>query len=361
MTRHRGWIYLLCFCCLSAFAQDNSPAGQSKAPLSVPISTVNRLITLDVVAADRTGQTLPGLQQQDFTLLDNKQPQKITAFHAVAGPTVDPPVEVILVVDEVNSSFHDVVIARQQIEKFLGQNSGELIRPVSIVFFTDSGATGTTPSRDAKAVIADLNQNEHGLRNTKRSQGIYGAVERLNLSLHTLGQIADYETPRPGRKLLVWISPGWTYLSSPRVEPLSSTDQQKLFHSVVAVSNGLRRARITLYNVNPLDPGSGVLKQYYKDFSKGVSTARDVRVGNLALQVLAYQSGGMVLNTSNDLAAEIATCVNDANAYYVLSFDGAAGDAPNEYHALEVKINKPGVEARTRSGYYAQPDQARMP
>jgi hypothetical protein len=86
MTRHRGWIYLLCFCCLSEFAQDNSSTGQSKAPLPVPTGTANHLITLDVVVADRTGQTLPGLQQQDFTLLDNKQPQKITAFHAVAGP-----------------------------------------------------------------------------------------------------------------------------------------------------------------------------------------------------------------------------------------------------------------------------------
>jgi VWFA-related protein len=277
------------------------------------------------------------------------------------APTVDPPVEVILVVDEVNTSFHNVVIAQQEIEKFLNQNSGELVHPVSLVFFTDSGATGTTPSRDAKALIADLNQNEHGLRNTKRSQGIYGAVERLNLSLHILGEIADYEAARPGRKLLVWISPGWTYLSGPRVEPLSSTDQQKLFHSVVAVSNGLRRARITLYNVNPLHPGSGVLKQYYKDFSKGVSSAKDVRVGNLALQVLAHQSGGLVLNTSSDLAAEIATCMNEANAFYVLSFDGAAGDTPNEYHALEVKIDKPGVQARTRSGYYAQPEQAHMP
>ncbi len=43
-------------------------------------------------------------------------------------------------------------------------------------------------------------------------------------------------------------------------------------------------------------------------------------------------------------------------AFYVLSFDGLPGDGPNEYHALEIKIDKPGLTARTRSGYYAQPE-----
>jgi hypothetical protein len=107
--------------------------------------------------------------------------------------------------------------------------------------------------------------------------------------------------------------------------------------------------------------GGGVLKSYYKDFLKGVKTANQVRVGNVALQVFAYQSGGLVLNTSNDLAGEIATCVHDANAFYILSFEGAIGGGPNEYHALEVTADKPGLEARTRSGYYAQPDQMHKP
>ena len=89
---------------------------------------------------------------------------------------------------------------------------------------------------------------------------------------------------------------------------------------------------------------------------KGVTAAKQVEVGNLGLQVLASQSGGLVLNSSNDLAGEIATCVNDANAFYILTFEGAAGDGPNEYHALEVNIDKPALEARTRSGYYAQPE-----
>jgi hypothetical protein len=78
-------------------------------------------------------------------------------------------------------------------------------------------------------------------------------------------------------------------------------------------------------------------------------------MGDVALQVLAAQSGGRVLNSSNDVAGEILACIADANASYILSFGSLAGNGPDEYHALDIKIDKPGLAARTRSGYYAQP------
>jgi hypothetical protein len=97
---------------------------------------------------------------------------------------------------------------------------------------------------------------------------------------------------------------------------------------------------------------------YYKGFLKGVKSGKQVELADLSLQVLAVQSGGRVLNSANDVAGEIATCIADIDAFYVLSFDGLPGDGPNEYHALEVKVDKPGLTARTRSGYYAQPEPA---
>jgi hypothetical protein len=139
------------------------------------------------------------------------------SFHAVEGTaTADPPVEVILLVDEVNTSFERVAFERDQIEQFLRRNGGELARPVSLVFLSDSGATiGKTSSQDGNAVIADLKQKESGLRTIGRSQGFYGASDRQQLSLHAIEQLADYEATKPGRKLVVWISPGWPLLSGP--------------------------------------------------------------------------------------------------------------------------------------------------
>ena len=80
-----------------------------------------------------------------------------------------------------------------------------------------------------------------------------------------------------------------------------------------------------------------------------------VQFGDLALQVLAIHSGGRVFNSNNDVAGEIASDVDDVRAFYVLTFEGLRGDGPNEYHALEIKLDRPGLKTLTRTGYYAQP------
>ncbi len=77
-------------------------------------------MALVMVVTDKSGRPVPGLKQQDFTLLDNKQPQKIVSFHAVEGgaTTPDPPVEVILLVDEVNASYTNVAFERKKSRSF---------------------------------------------------------------------------------------------------------------------------------------------------------------------------------------------------------------------------------------------------
>ena len=191
-TRSYRWICLLCIFVSSALAQQNGPARPAS---SAAVGASDHAITLDVVVTDKSGQPVRDLQQQDFTLLDNKAPQKITSFQEVQRPTAssDPPVEVILVIDQVNASFTNAGVERQAVEGFLKQNGGELVHPVSIVLFSDSGAAiGSTPTQDAKTLIAELNQSNNSLRTIGRSQGVYGAVDRLQLSLRTLGQLADY-------------------------------------------------------------------------------------------------------------------------------------------------------------------------
>jgi VWFA-related protein len=340
------WLSLLCFSLFAGFAQ-------------VPTSSKDRHITLDVVVTDKSGKPVPGLGQQDFTLLDNKQPQKILSFEAVRGgaATADPPVEVVLLVDEVNTNFTSVSFERAQIERFLKEGGGELPRPVSLAVLSDSGmALSNITTRDGNALATELNKNKAGLRTITRDQGVYGASDRIGLSLHALQELADYEAPRPGRKLVIWISPGWPLLSGPR-EELTDKDQQKLFNNIVGLSDRLRQARITLYSIDPLgqaDAG-GFRSSYYEEFVKGVKKSRQVQIGDLGLQVLSTQSGGRVLISNNDVAGEIATSIADANAFYVLTFEGLVGDGPNEYHSTEIKLDRPGLKALTRTGYYAQP------
>jgi VWFA-related protein len=326
-------------------------------PLIFAVSAFAQQMTLDVVVTDKSGKPVGGLTQQDFTLLDNKAPQKLLSFQAIQADADDPPVQVILLLDEVNTGFNSVAYERDQIERFLKRDGGQLARPMSFAFLTDSGLSfGNAVTRDGNALLADLNQNKSGLRTITRAQGFYGANDRLEICLRALQQLAGYETPRPGRKLVLWISPGWPLLSGPEIQ-LTQKSQQTFFANVVGLSDSLRRARITLDSIDPLgtSDAGGTRTIYYQAFLKGVKKPSQVQIGNLGLQVLAYQSGGRVLNSSNDVAGELATCVNDASFYYIVTFTAPAGDGPNEYHALEMKVDKPGLTARTRTGYYAQP------
>jgi hypothetical protein len=79
------------------------------------------------------------------------------------------------------------------------------------------------------------------------------------------------------------------------------------------------------------------------------------QVGEGASKVIATQTGGRVFTSDTDLRDAIASCIADANAYYILTLPAARADYTNEYYSLQVTVDKPGVTTRTRTGYYAQP------
>src|ERR1700683_932604 len=81
-------------CAVSISARQRSPVTQPSR------------IFLDVVVTPKSGPPVSGLRQQDFTLLDNKVPQTITSFQGVDGRQA--PIEVILLVDAVNTGFQSV-------------------------------------------------------------------------------------------------------------------------------------------------------------------------------------------------------------------------------------------------------------
>ena len=314
---------------------------------------------LDVVVTDKSGKVIPGLNQQDFTVLDNKQPKQLLGFQAESQPTVTPDAatEVVVVIDEVNTSFSRIAYTREELKNFLMQNEGKLAYPTSLAFFSDSGTqVQSKPSIDGGSLLVAFDQNANTLRTIRSSMGIYGAEDRLQLSLQTITKLAQLEATKPGRKMVIWISPGWPILSGPRID-LSRKQEQEIFSSVVGLSTSLRQARITLYSIDPLgtaDSGS-LLVTYYEDFLKGVLKPQNVQIGNVALQVLAVQSGGLALHGNNSIVAGLNHCIADANAFYVLTVDAAPGEHPNEYHELQVRTATPGLTARTRTGYYAQP------
>ena len=372
------WVLFLVFCIASVASAQQSPApaadghaqsqtapqpGHPELAQRPPPNAASSEggIKLDVVVTDGAGLPVSGLQQRDFTLLDNKTPQPILSFRAVDGSTgngtaADPPVEVILLVDTANSRLHDVAYERFQLDKFLKQNGGKLAQPMSLMILSDQGIRAQPqPSTDGNMLANTLDKVESSIHTIPVAGG-YDAIERADLSLKALRQIIAVEGQKPGRKMLIWIGQGWPFLENPGYVA-SDRARQSQFNTIVEMTQQLREARVTLYNIDAIDPGSRaqLRADYYKEFLKGVTSARRLDSGALSLPVFAVHTGGRVHEATGDLPTLLNGCIAEARFYYTLSFDPPRADHTDEYHDLAVKLDKPGMTARTNTGYYAEP------
>jgi VWFA-related protein len=330
-------------CVATLFAQQNTPPTESGASS----------IHLDVVVTPKVGPPVADLQQQDFAIFDNKTRRPITSFHAISGSQT--PVHVIVVIDAVNVPYSSIAYTRGEIDKFLRANGGQLAFPTEMAFSLDKGMQIQQGfSTDGNELSTSLDQYGVGLRDIRRSSQ-FEAQDRFQLSISALRSLVASEAKLPGRKMVLWVSPGWPLLSGPGIY-LDSKQLNGIFSAIVDLSTQMREAGVTLYNVNPIGASEGVGRSfYYQGFVKGVSKPSQVQVGDLSLQVLATQSGGLVLLGSNNLVSYLEQCVADGKAYYELSFDPPRADHRDEYHHIEVQVAKPGLIARTRDGYYLQP------
>jgi VWFA-related protein len=322
---------LLCAPQVSA-RQNNSPtqSGHGK-------------IYLHVVVTPKSGPPVSGLQQEDFTVLDNRVPQTILTFRAVRER--EAPIEVVLVVDDVNTGFANLAFERSEIDKFLRTDGGQLAHPMALAFLTDDGIKVQDEfSSDGNELITKLDKSGLGLHSIRRSGGIDSDVERLQISMKALFGLGTREAARPGRKIIIWVSPGWPLPS----DMLGATQEQQIFRNIVNLSTLLREGQITLYSVGARNWG---------DYLKEVSKPGQAQMGNLELQVIATQSGGLT-TSGNDIAGLIKQCLADTQAYYEISFAPPLDQKQDEYHHLEVHVAKPGLTARTRQGYYSQPRRA---
>lgn len=318
----------------------------SLLPIECPASDRDNVV-ITVEVTDKSGHPATGLEASDFKVFDNKRPQKVLAFAAVdsAHPPAAP-VKVQIILDAVNSDAALVAQERDGVSAFLKQNSGRLDYATSISILENAGLTRIAgPSQDGTALLTALNGAPPLLRVINRSAGIWGATERTGQATTLLKDMVSPDSRTPGRKLILFLSPGWPMLFN--YEP----DQRKgIFDEIVNISNGLRESCISLYALTPSSSGSTLSS--YDSFLKGVTKIADAQYADLSLQVLSEHSGGQVFIGGNDMKAEINTVLRSASAWYNLAFERAPGGRATEYHALRVTVDKPGLKVSTTAGYY---------
>ncbi len=337
-----------------AAAQDPAPSAQAQPAPAAGGDPTGRSISIDVEVTDKAGHNIHGLQAGDFTLLDNKQPKRLLSFQAFdSKSTPANPVHVVIVVDMINSDFTVVSREREQLGEFLKEDNGRLSHPASVAVLADSGLklqNGST--NDGNELLASFDKSQSELRIVGRAEGFYGATERLEASLSQLSQLAAYESTLPGRKMILFISPGWPMIAWAGIDA-DLNERAWVFNSIVRLSNGLRQGHIALYAVNPLELG-GSNPFFYQNYLKAVPDVKHAEYADLSLQVLAVHTGGLVQVRGMDIAGELNNAMRDANSYYTLTFESAPSDDPGDYHGLLVQVDKPDVTVRTTTGYYTR-------
>ena len=329
-------------------------APSSQGPARGPSETLDPglgLIKLDVVVTDTSGTPIPGIPPTDFTVLDNGEPSSIFSFQAFDGVSAkpDPPVEVILVIDTLQVPGDLIRYERDSVETFLRRNGGHLAAPVSVFTLLDGGLwqVGETSS-DGNALATLLARNRDLALIHRLPGGLKASPSRD--ALKSLGAIATSERQRPGRKLLLWVGPGWGAGSGAYGEGLDPG--QDTFYNVWWFNTLLREARIALYSFSVEGPDTS---QLYRGYLPGVESFLRPHFMHFYRKVLAVESGGLVLDRSDDLVGQIESCVREAGVFYTLSLNPSHADHVDEYHSLQVHIDRPGLTARTKTGYYDQP------
>jgi VWFA-related protein len=351
------WAVLFCVPCMftgaSAQQAETPPAATEKVQtISAP---PQRPIFLDLVVTDSGGKAESDLEPFDISVLDENQPRKVLGFRrtdGVAGSKMDPPVEVIIVLDAVNMPYQASARLRLEIDKFLRANNGHLTQPTSIFIFSSEGLhVQPSPSKDGNALATMLDQSVGTVRARDLAGGVYALQEQYQQSYKTITGIAENMAHRPGRKVLIWLGGGWPLLTE-RFFIQTDVSRETYYRQIAALQNRLRDARIAIYD---LYTTVGFTNTLYQGYLKPVREIRKMEIGDMALQVLAVHTGGKVLEPSNDVKAQIESCIAEIGEYYTIAFTPPPTMQRDEYHDLKIQVNRPGTTVHTVSGYYNEP------
>ncbi len=271
---------LVCALFTALFAGSLSLAPQ-QPPSASTGAVIAAQIKLDVVVDTKSGQPVTTLGQHDFTILDNKSPRPITYFRVVTA--AQEPVSVILFIDAVNTPYELVGSTRTAMGNFLKKNGGALTNPTAIAVLTDTGIQLPSKfSANGAELSDDLEHREIGLRQITHSTQ-WNAADRLTISIKALHQLAVFASRLSGRKIILWISPGFPLASGPQFSSLSAKAEQEIFGDVTFFSTVFRQNNITLYNINPVGTSESMLAaNYYQTFVKGVTRYDDAQLADLS-------------------------------------------------------------------------------
>src|SRR5216684_7518080 len=210
---------------------DQAQSQPDQSPNVIRSNT--RLVILDVVATDNSGNPVTDLAEKDFTVLESGRPQRIGSFSfqnpgmAVEQPVKLPPNVItnvpsrastslnVILLDRINGVSSSHIYAQDRIVKYL--ESGAAIQPTAVYVLDQKLSVIHDFTSDNKALKDALNAVRPGgvsrmstadiAASPYATKGDFHTDEKsIEITLSALRQLARTLKGYPGRKNLLWVS-----------------------------------------------------------------------------------------------------------------------------------------------------------
>ena len=360
------------------------------------------LVLTNIVVRDaKTGDVVTGLQQSDFTIVENGKAQQIASFDFESVDMAKPLNEATISglaaatkrstasggvrpedlrnhrlivfffdltsmqpedLDRSVTAAHDFLNGKLQAADLVALVSLDTSLKVDQDFTADRdlllqkiGAyNGTEGNAFARGTNANSNQVEDASGYTP-DETEYNDVN-TDRELYALRAISKSLEGINQKKSLLYFSGGLTR---------DGIENQASLRSAV---NAAVRANLSIYSldtrglqaVSPLGDASTASLRGTGAYNGGA--VQNNFNANFASQetltTLSADTGGKAFLDSNDFAPAFAQIQRDSSAYYVIGFHPSNPARDGRYRKLQVRVNRPGVKLEYRQGYYAPADFA---
>lgn len=338
------------------------------APL---VRSSTRVVLLDVVVVDKAGNPVRTLTQDDFTILENGKPQKISSFEAPlpAESSVLPnSPRTIILLDELNAGFADLSYARDRILLFLAQNHLERTPTALMTLNLHGLSVLENYTQDGKLLKQRLTDFRPAMINPVEGEWQQSKVqEHAQRSINSLLDIAHASMGSAYNLNVIWVTSGF----AGALKDTKSTDGSQ--NGLRRLANLLMSARIRLYSIDPggvhplqatvvATPGDSKLSS--SNTMAGAANNDELASAGTAyeatelLDKLTSMTGGRAYYGRNDVEIALSQAVNDGAANYSISYSPSNSEFNGEYRRIQIQTSKDGMVARTRLGYYALGDDA---
>jgi VWFA-related protein len=369
------------------------------------IAVRSEVVLVPAVVTDHSGAHVSNLTQADFTILENGQQQKIAFFHHIRANTTPGEVAIsqhpgeftnraqtnsdrsaILVFDLLNSSITEQSNARDELMKFLLE-SPALGEPVCLLAFDAEGvkllhdftkdpallagalqSTKNQPSPKDSTTTNPLDKYEtyqgwntrSPIHNAAALQGRQDVQEyatnavaadlaaRTWLTLEALREIGEAYSGLPGRKSLIWATGGFPF----QMEDASNfaNNERDLLPAYEAAWRTLARGNIAVYPLDVEDLINPAIVAPKIGTPQHIGITSDLP----KLESFAESTGGKLCDRRTAALGCFNAAVDDSSDYYLIGFYESSGKSNAGWRKLTVKIGRPDVRVRSRSGYYVR-------